>query len=135
VAVSSLPQQAPLSPSDAYLDYFFTHFLYQNAFTSISPQFAASLITFLHSSSELHDAVKAISLLHISHRTSSSQGRDDPAALQAYSRSVRSLQTKLSSEPTARDPSILWATLLLGVFEVRPTPSTQSHTQPIPPVY
>jgi len=126
VAVA-LPQQAPSSPSDAYLDYFFTYFLYQNAFTSISPQFANSLVTFLHSSSELHDAVKAIAALHISHSTSYSQGRDDPAALQAYSRSVRSLQTKLELDSIARDPSVLWATLLLGVFEVSPISYSQSH--------
>lgn len=130
IVAVALPQRAPLSPSDAYLDYFFTHFLYQNAFTSISPQFANSLVTFLHHSSELHDAVKAIAALHISHSTSFLQGRDDPAALQAYSRSVRSLQTKLELEPTARDPSVLWATLLLGVFEVRPIPYSQSHNPP-----
>ena len=115
-----VPNQVPLTPNDTYLNYFFTHFLYQNAFTSISPQFTKSLTTFLHHSPELHDAVNAISALHISHSTSYLQGRDDPTALQAYSRSVRSLQSKLESESTARDPSVLWATLLLGVFEVSP---------------
>lgn len=121
----SLPHQVASTPSDVYLEYFFSHFLYQNAFTSISPQFANSVITLLHSSSELHNAVEAISALHISQSTSFLQEKDDPAALQAYSRSVRSLQTKLESESTTRDPSVLWATLLLGVFEVSSTPSDQ----------
>ncbi|KAF3001190.1 hypothetical protein E8E13_000140 [Curvularia kusanoi] len=105
-------------PSDIYLEYFFSKFLYQNAFTGISAGFAKSLSAVLHRSSELHDAVKAIAALHIGQCNAFVVKEDYSAALKAYSRSVRSLQAKIEGEAIVSDPSVLWATFLLGVFEL-----------------
>lgn len=114
-----------LSPSETYLQYFFTHFLLQNGFEGISPYLTDSLSCFIHRSSELHDAVNAIAAFHISQRDPTVLRRHVPAALQAYSRSVQSLQIQIGTESIVRDPSVFWTTLLLGVFEV----SSISHNK------
>jgi hypothetical protein len=115
----SVPAQAPSIKGDCYVTYFFTSFLYQNAFTGITSQFGTALLSLLHHSPELHDAVRAISALHITQNGQSTLNYDDKlVALQAYSRSVQRVQGRIVSQSFIRDPSSLWTTLLLGVFEV-----------------
>lgn len=116
VAIHSQPSTVR---KDTYTGYFFVAFLHQNAFTGISTQFAKSLLSFIHYSPELFDAVNAIAALHISQSIGIESAKSDyTAALQAYSRSVRCVQAKIDFNLSLSDPSILWTTLLLGVFEV-----------------
>jgi|SRR5690242_7607315 len=118
--VASLPRQIPALESETHLTYFFTSFLSQNAFMSVSEQFQTSLCSLLYSSAGLRDAISAISALHIAQITGATPAEgDDPAALRAYARSVQCMQAKIASVSIVRDPSVLWTTLLLGVFEVR----------------
>lgn len=114
-----LPAQTSLSPSDCYVTYFFTSFLHQNAFNGITPQIGIALSSLLHHSPELHDAINAISALHITRHGHLESRQDDKlAALQAYSRSVQRIQGRIISETFICNPSSLWTTLLLGIFEV-----------------
>ncbi|KAJ8111760.1 hypothetical protein OPT61_g5723 [Boeremia exigua] len=114
-----LPRQVSLIQDDNYRAYFFTSFLSQNEFAGISPQFRGSLSSLVHKSPELNDAINAISALHITQNVElASVAEDYHAALLAYSRSVRCLQAKIESKAIVRDPSAMWTTLLLGVFEL-----------------
>ncbi|XPS70404.1 hypothetical protein M3J09_002625 [Ascochyta lentis] len=114
----------PMVPcrNDIYLTYFFASFLRLNAFTGIAPEFQTSVSSLVHYSSELRDAINAISALHITQNNQTCQSVDmsneNLAALQAYSRSVRSMQVKIASKEFIDDPSALWTTLLLSVFEL-----------------
>ena len=111
-----VPARAPSIRDESYVTYFFTSFLYQNVFTS---EFATALSPLLHYSPELRDAVSAIAALHMTQHGQSTSDHDDKlAALQAYSQSVRRIQERIASQSFIRDPSSLWTTLLLGVFEV-----------------
>jgi hypothetical protein len=117
--VVRVPAQAPSIKDDFYVTYFFTSFLYQNAFTGITPQFGTALSSLLHYSPELHDAISAIAALHITRHDELAFAHDDKlAALQAYSQSVQRVQGRIASRSFVRDPSSLWTTLLLGIFEV-----------------
>lgn len=117
--LASLPRQVSVLESETHLTYFFTSFLSQNAFTSISEQFQTSLCSLFYSSVGLRDAISAISALHIAQITGATPAEgDDPVALRAYARSVQCMQARIASVSIVRDPSALWTTLLLGVFEV-----------------
>jgi len=114
-----VPAREPSIRADFYVTYFFTSFLHRNAFTGITSQFGIALSSLLHHSPELHDAVSAISALHITQHGQSTFNHDDKlAALQAYSQSVQRVRGRIASQSFIRDPSSLWTTLLLGVFEV-----------------
>lgn len=115
----AVPAQILSTRDDFYLTYFFTSFLYQNTFSGVTPQFGTALSSLLHQSPELRDAVKAISALHVTHHSQLTANHDDKlAALQAYSRSVQHVQRRIVSQSFICDPSSLWTTLLLGIFEV-----------------
>ncbi|KAF2622748.1 hypothetical protein BU25DRAFT_205072 [Macroventuria anomochaeta] len=115
----SLIPRAPSIKSDIYLTHFFISFLHQNSFTGIAPRFETSLCSLVHHAPELRDAINAISALHITQHSQLASTRDENlAALQAYSRSVHCVQAKIASKSFLCDPSALWTTLLLGVFEL-----------------
>ena len=115
----SLSPQAPSTKSDTYLKYFFRYFLHENGFTGIAPLLQISLSSLVHYSPELYDAINAISALHLTqHSQVAFRKIDDLAALQAYSRAVHRVQDKIATKSLLYDPSALWTTLLLGVFEV-----------------
>ncbi|KAJ4984284.1 hypothetical protein SVAN01_10253 [Stagonosporopsis vannaccii] len=120
----SLPRQIPALRNETHLTYFFTSFLSQNAFTSVSEQFRISLSSLIYGSVGLRDAINAISALHIAQMRGATPTKgDDPAALHAYARSVKCIQAKITSGSIVRDPSSLWTTLLLGVFELMRDPT------------
>ncbi|KAF1932134.1 uncharacterized protein M421DRAFT_416861 [Didymella exigua CBS 183.55] len=117
--VVDLPAQTSPVSSDFYVTYFFTSFLYQNSFTGITPQIGTALSSLLHYSPELHDAINAISALHMTRNGYLNSIQDDKlAALKAYSRSVQRVQGRIVSKSFVCDPSSLWTTLLLGIFEL-----------------
>lgn len=114
-----VPAQISSTRDDFYVTYFFTSFLCQNTFSGVTLQFETALSSLLHYSPELLNAIKAISALHITNRSQSISNQDDKlAALQAYSHSVQYVQGRIVSESFIYEPSSLWTTLLLGVFEV-----------------
>jgi hypothetical protein len=83
----------------------------------------ADLLSTMKTSTALKDAIQALSLLHrkqqrhfIAAETETACGSTE--ALQAYSRSVRSMQKQIASNQFPGDPPALWTTFLLGIFEV-----------------
>jgi hypothetical protein len=112
-----------LKTDDRLLPYFFETFLGVNNFVSVNTRFNVSLLDTARSSIELRDAISAISSLHFSRhhqlqRNIQPSPSDHIEALQAYARSVRSVQAKISSRSFINAPSSLWTTFLLGIFEL-----------------
>jgi hypothetical protein len=82
------------------------------------------LLAMMTTSEALRDAIHAVAILHRKQQyqltTGSTKGSGEThQALQAYDRSVRYMQRCISSNTFLQDPSSLWTTFLLGLFEVR----------------
>lgn len=117
-----LPKQMPARRPDCYLPYFFTQFLPSNQFTSEKFVINDDLLLMVQESAGLRDAIDAVAALHAKKRgylTCSEKVESVNAeALQAYMRSVNSVQEKISAGLFMQEKSALWTTFLLGLFEL-----------------
>jgi hypothetical protein len=120
--VDALPQPMRLRGDDRALPYFFKSFLPMNILAS-DGTIDTELLAAVKVSPALRDAVDAIAILQMKrhdHSTFGSPATDcqNYQALEAYDRSVCSMQSLITSETFLDDPSALWTTFLLGLFEV-----------------
>jgi hypothetical protein len=122
-ATISLPLSLDSTEDDIAFLYFFQSFLPKNILTSNIP-FDTELLSMAKRSKPLRDVVQAIGELHRGQQNQLSTGafnksRETYQALQAYDRSVRSVKDLIATKIFLSDPSALWTTFLLGLFEVR----------------
>lgn len=112
-----------LQEQDRALPYFFASFLPMNVLAN-DDSIKSEILTMTKKSSALRDAVQAIGILHRDQQVqislnSSIEAHPRYKALQAYDRAVRAMQGLITSKTFLDDPSALWTTFLLGLFEVR----------------
>ncbi|KAH7094671.1 hypothetical protein FB567DRAFT_9626 [Paraphoma chrysanthemicola] len=119
----SLPQ--PVSPKglDWYLPFFFASFLPMNIFTSDRVSMELDLIDLAKSSPALRGAMYAIAALHGKQTCSLDLANVDvqlniAESLEAYNHSVCCIRKGIDSNELLDDPSALWTTFLLGLFEL-----------------
>jgi hypothetical protein len=120
--VIHLPQSIEPAYADRALPYFFTVFLPMNVLLDKSTE--AEVLAIAKTSPALRDTIQAIATLHRKQQAQLNivpgDGRCETyQALQAYGRSVRHIQSRITSTAFLSDPSALWITFLLGLFEVR----------------
>lgn len=121
--VSRLPPFIGVIGSDRAVPYFFRSFLPMNVFIS-DQSVEVELLAMMTTSEALRDAIHAVAILHRKQQyqltIGSTKGSSEThQALQAYDRSVRYMQRCIASNAFLQDPSSLWTTFLLGLFEVR----------------
>jgi hypothetical protein len=121
--VICLPKSVGLQEHDCAFPYFFKAFLPMNVFAN-DESFDTELLFMARTSSTLRDAIQAVAVLHGNQQDQNSvvlfaQRRRKFEALQAYHRAVRAMQKLITSNTFLSDPSALWTTFLLGLFEVR----------------
>ncbi|KAF2178022.1 hypothetical protein K469DRAFT_732098 [Zopfia rhizophila CBS 207.26] len=108
---------------DRDLPYFFTSFLPMNVLTSDSVPIGMDLLAMGKTSPALRDAIHAVAALHRKQQgqftiAGGNGNYETSEALQAYNRSVRCVQNHIASNTFLGDPSALWTTFLLGLFEL-----------------
>jgi hypothetical protein len=118
-----LPSRVSLRKSEQDITYFFSSFLPMNTFSNGNLQVQSELKSMVHSSTALRDALCAVACLHRFQRArciksgiGDLNGRQ--SAMQHYVGSVRYVQARIAQNKFIGDPSTLWTTFLLGVFEV-----------------
>jgi hypothetical protein len=121
--VTRLPQSLELAGDDRAVLYFFTSFSRMNVLAG-NTLIDNEILNLAKTSPALRDAMVAVATLHRMQqeqfRLISTDGQcDKHGALQAYGRSVRCIQNRITSNTFLCDPSALWTTFLLGLFEVR----------------
>jgi hypothetical protein len=121
-AAISVPQSLGLKDYDRTFPYFFTSFLSMNALIS-DKSTDGGLLALAKSSPALRDAIHAVAALHRKQQdqfaVTEANGRCETfKALEAYNRSVHCMQIHITQNSFLRDPSVLWTTFLLGLFEV-----------------
>jgi hypothetical protein len=119
----SLPSSLDMTGDDRAFLYFFQSFLPKNILTS-DIAFDTELLSMAKRSRPLRDVVQAIGELHRGQQDQLTTGTFNKSmesyqALHAYDRSVRSVKDLITSRAFLSDPSALWTTFLLGLFEVR----------------
>lgn len=122
LSMSRMPQMVDLAWGHRAVPYFFMVFLPMNNFSAgRSVQEEVSII--VKTSRGLRDAIEAVATLHYN-RHSRTTGCKVPdrsngkQALQAYSRAVRHVQSRITSAAFLGAPCALWTTFVLGLFEV-----------------
>lgn len=131
VSHSELQIARTIAPRDVSndLQYFFTSFLQMNILADNNLHVELDLQNMMHGSSALRDAIYAVSALHRNKQaqfllpSSPDCSQGSYFALQSYSKSVQSVQSLIERNEFTRDPSTLWSTFLLGLFEVCSPPS------------
>lgn len=118
-----LPQSLGLAEDDRAHLYFFVPFSRMNVLLG-NMSIEDDVLELSKTSPALRDAIEALATLHYKQQESFSivleTGQcDTHRALQAYGRSVRCMQNHITSNTFLGDPSALWTTFLLGLFEVR----------------
>jgi hypothetical protein len=120
--VVHLPQSVGLKEHDRAFPYFFMSFLPMNMLAN-DGSMNTELLMMAKASSALRYAVQAVATLHRDQQDqisiiSSIECRPKYSVLQAYGRAVRSMQSLITSGNFLGDPSALWTTFILGLFEV-----------------
>jgi hypothetical protein len=119
----SVPQSIALADKERTFPYFFTSFLSMNAIVR-DKSINARILGMAKSSPALQDAIHAVAALHQKQQdqltvSGVSGNTETYKALQAYNRSVCCMQSCIKTNTFLDDPSALWTTFLLGLFEVR----------------
>jgi hypothetical protein len=119
----SVPQSIAIADHERTFPYFFTSFLPMNAIVS-DKSINARILAMAKSSPALQDAIHAVAALHQKQQdqltvSGVSGNGENFKALQAYNRSVCCMQSCIKTNTFLDDPSALWTTFLLGLFEVR----------------
>ena len=118
-----LLSQVSFDKTEREVKYFFSSFLPMNTFSHGNLLVQRELQSIMHSSNALRDALCAIASLHrFQQIRCSGSGVEDRnwhrSAMQLYVGSVRCVQAQITQNKFADDPSTLWTTFLLGLFEV-----------------
>jgi hypothetical protein len=121
--IAQLSRSIRLAEDECAILYFFVPFSRMNILlgnTSID----SDVLDLAKTSPALRDAIEAVATLHHKQQESFSivleNGQcETHRALQAYGRSVNCMQNHITSNTFLGDPSALWTTFLLGIFEVR----------------
>lgn len=103
--------------SDRNLPYFFTSFLSMNVLVSGKVPMNLDLLDMAKDSPALRDAIHAICAWHRGQRQIV-DSVDVCEGLHAYVNSVCHIRRNITSRDFLEDPSALWTTFLLGLFEV-----------------
>lgn len=132
LSLARMPKTVDLAWGHRAVPYFFMVFLPMNNFsTGQSVQEEVSVI--VKTSRGLRDAIEAVATLHYNRYSrqtaSAAEGRSHgKQALQAYSRAVRHVQSRITSGAFLGAPCALWTTFVLGLFEVsEPTMRCQHY--------
>ncbi|KAH7085021.1 hypothetical protein BKA63DRAFT_8151 [Paraphoma chrysanthemicola] len=119
----SLPR--PVSPKglERYLPYFFASFLPMNIFTSDRVSMELDLIDLAKTSPALRGAMYAVTASHGEQTCSIDLANVDvqssiAESLEAYNHSVCCIRKGIDANELLDDPSALWTTFLLGLFEL-----------------
>ncbi|KAH7412319.1 hypothetical protein DE146DRAFT_642817 [Phaeosphaeria sp. MPI-PUGE-AT-0046c] len=117
-----LPQPVDLGWEHRAVPYFFKVFLPMNNFSG-GQSVEEEISTIVKTSRGLRDAIGAVATLHYKQNSGLMAGAagdrcDRNEALQAYGRSVRHVQSRITSEVFLGAPCALWTTFVLGLFEL-----------------
>ncbi|KAL5444418.1 hypothetical protein PMIN06_008429 [Paraphaeosphaeria minitans] len=103
---------------DSSVPYFFMSFLAMNNLSNDRLPVVADLLNLMAGAPALRDAISAVAVHHRKQQVPEAVPLGNYQALQSYGRSVRHVQTLITSETFPHDPSALWTTFLLGLFEL-----------------
>ena len=104
---------------DSSILYFFISFLTMNNLSSDRLPVASDLLDLMHEAPALRNAISAVAVQHRIQQTSPLKSADKFEALQSYSQSVSYINSLIASDSFVQDPSALWTTFVLGLFEVK----------------
>lgn len=126
IETSYLPLlQAPTSDShDRSIVYFFVTFLSTNNLPTSRFPIADDLLHLIQNAPALRNAISAVAVQHGIHRRPKLAATNKYHALQSYSHSITHINVLIASNTFAQDPSALWTTFILGLFEVRSVTSS-----------
>jgi hypothetical protein len=101
-----------------------------STFTTVFPSALSDLLALMTTSPVLDDAIQALGAMSAS-RLGTVGVRGEVVHLKVvathfYQRAISTLRVFLSDKSHARGDDVLWATFLLGLFEVSRTPSQKS---------
>lgn len=122
--------QSPTSdPYDRIIVYFFVTFLSTNNLPTSRFPMADDLLHLIQNAPALRNAISAVAVQHGIHRRPTLAATNKHHALQSYSHSITHINALIASNTFAQDPSALWTTFILGLFEVRSvTRSSSAYT-------
>jgi hypothetical protein len=118
------PTRIPLcqgpSPTlyDSSVPYFFMSFLAVNNLSNDRLPVVEELLKLMSDAPALKDAISAVSVYHRRQQGPETASNSDYQALRSYGRSVRYIKDCITSNTFSHDPSALWTTFFLGLFEV-----------------
>lgn len=98
--------------------YFFMTFLTMNNLSNDRLPVVTDLLNLMADAPALRDAISAVAVYHRKQQSPEIVSTGDYQALQSYGRSVRHIKDLITSRTFSRDPSTLWTTFFLGLFEV-----------------
>lgn len=115
--------------------YYFDIFIQRNAFGGGRDDYGVDVRNLMgtKNSQFLVSAVTALGALQSStlgHGSESERRHDQCAALKAYSDSIMSLHAAMTRDVQVTRLQVMWATLLLGLFEVLPLPCLGLESRP-----
>ncbi|KAF2446732.1 hypothetical protein P171DRAFT_238217 [Karstenula rhodostoma CBS 690.94] len=111
--------QSPTPPAyENNLLYFFRSFLTMNNLSNDRLPVVADLINFMADAPALRDAIFAVAVHHRGQQSPKVISTSDYQALQSYGRSVRHIKDLITTDTFSNDPSALWTTFFLGLFEL-----------------
>ncbi|KAH8723463.1 hypothetical protein GQ44DRAFT_728739 [Phaeosphaeriaceae sp. PMI808] len=121
--IITVPRSVGLNDIDLDVLYFFKSFLPMNVLMSDRVPVDLELLTMARTSSTLRDAMQAVAALHRKQQghlivAGTTRKCENYKALQAYDRSVRCMRDRIASNTFLADPSALWITFILGLFEL-----------------
>ncbi|KAJ4294333.1 hypothetical protein N0V90_008023 [Kalmusia sp. IMI 367209] len=138
-SLTAIPTDFPLLHSpiqkicDRNVPYFFTSFLAMNNLMNDRIPVASDLLGMMKDAPALRAAICAVAAHHrIQQNPTLVSGEDEKDemfyTLQSYGQSVRYIKDLISSNTFLEDPSALWTTFLLGLFEVGRATKVINHT-------
>lgn len=122
---SPLMQRPTLNVYDESIPYFFMSFLAMNSLSNDRLPVVDDLLGLMKDGPALRDAISAVALHHRKQQTPVLVGAGE--ALQPYNRSVCYIKKLIASNSFLQDPSALWTTFFLGLYEVITLFSKQSE--------
>ncbi|KAF2035386.1 hypothetical protein EK21DRAFT_96646 [Setomelanomma holmii] len=120
---SKVPQCVSPKGLNRNLPYFFVSFLPMNIFTGEKVPMGLELLDLAKTSPALRDAIHAVAALHRRQHCQLTFTKEDvyndlAESLEAYDQAVRCILDRIDSNDLLEDPSALWTTFLLGLFEL-----------------
>ncbi|KAL5376647.1 hypothetical protein DPSP01_010317 [Paraphaeosphaeria sporulosa] len=103
---------------DSSVPYFFMSFLAMNNLSNDRLPVVADLVNLMADAPALRDAISAVAVHHRKQQSPEAVPLDGYQALQSYGRSIRHVKDLITSKTFLHDPSALWTTFFLGLFEL-----------------